>query len=307
MVCTIANATLGLQAVLSNIEVEKSSIVEVPSFTFTASPASILSSERELLFIDVDEDLRCIPTTKAELIMDVLPFGAPPRFPQWYKGLKHVLIDGAASFDSLQKIGLNPLFDDNISIVLSLHSTKLVGGGEGGVIISKNTELISRIKKWQNFGLDPINSSTRISSFAGTNAKMSEYACAVALASLDKWPETRAEYLKISDKANRIANEFGVRVHPAMAQGFATPNWLVITESKQKIESVQRAFTRFGFETKKWWGEGCHRMPAYASCKREKLEITERLSGQYLGLPFHLFLDETYWNQVQEIFSGISD
>ena len=305
MVCTISNATLGLQAVLTNINVDKSASVEVPSFTFSASVAAILSSMRNVSFIDIDNQMRCIPSEGAKLIMDVLPFGAAPRFPEWYRDADFVVVDGAASFDALKDVGLQKSMKENIAIVVSLHSTKLIGGGEGGIIISKNIELIQMIKKWQNFGFDIENTKNRSSTFAGTNAKMSEYSCAVTLASLDNWDVTRSDYLNIALQAKQICASINLNVHQAMTEDYATPNWIIISERKRQLEEIKKAFESLGFETKKWWQEGCHKMSAYSSFIKKPLTNTDSISERYLGLPFHLFLQNKYWYFAKKILSEI--
>jgi dTDP-4-amino-4,6-dideoxygalactose transaminase len=238
--------------------------------------------------------------------MDVLPFGAEPRLPEWYHKADFVLIDGAASFDALKEVGQSDIMSDRVAIVVSLHSTKLMGGGEGGIVLSKNTELITKIKAWQNFGFDLNNSRTRTSNFIGTNAKMSEYSCAVALASLDNWGENRENYLGISRTARAICTELGFEIHPAMKRGLATPNWILIPRDQSQSQKIEIAFDSAKFETRKWWNDGCHKMYAFSGYANEALPNTESLAGRYIGLPFHLYLPNEYWNRVHDLLSKCS-
>jgi dTDP-4-amino-4,6-dideoxygalactose transaminase len=301
MVCTISNATVGLQAVLSSINIPNTERVELPSFTFSASPAAVLLSGRKMHFVDIDTDFRCIPSGSSAIVMDVLPFGDEVRiFKDGYKP-DFLLIDGAASFDALRSIGRNPIMDDRVAIVISLHSTKLIGGGEGGIILSKNVELIQKIKKWQNFGFDLESQGNRTSLFPGTNAKMSEYSCAVTLASLEAWPETREKYRDISERASKISSDLEIVTHPAMRKRLITPNWIVVLDTPEQRKSLEELFSKNKIETRKWWSDGCHNMPAFENQPSSNLGTTKAIVNRYLGLPFHLYLDEKYWDLVQKI------
>jgi dTDP-4-amino-4,6-dideoxygalactose transaminase len=134
---------------------------------------------------------------------------------------------------------------------------------------------------------------------------MSEYSCAVTLASLDNWDVTRNDYLNIALQAKQICADINLNVHQAMDEGFATPYWVIVSEHKRQIEEIKKAFESSGFETKKWWQEGCHRMPAYFSFTKESLTNTDLISERNLGLPFHLFLPDKYWYLAKNILSGI--
>ena len=66
-------------------------------------------------------------------------------------------------------------------VVYSFHATKSFGVGEGGVVYSANTDLISRIRQTENFGF----SASRETTLTALNGKMSEYTAAIALSTLD--------------------------------------------------------------------------------------------------------------------------
>src|ERR1019366_10315163 len=74
-------------------------------------------------------------------------------------------------------------FLGNIPVALSLHATKCFATGEGGAVVSHNTDLVARASQTLNFG----SSGSRDSRTPSTNGKMSEYHAAVGLAELDGW------------------------------------------------------------------------------------------------------------------------
>ncbi len=303
-VCLVSNATVGLIAALSNSGLPEGSSVEVPSFTFTASVAAVLGSCMKPVLVDVDDELRAIPSNQRRVIMDVLPFGAGLREASWYEEFEFNVIDAAASFDALKDFGKHFLPQARYVIVLSLHATKLLGAGEGGVVISNDFEIIKRIKNWSNFGFDA-TTKERDSRNLGTNAKMSEYSCAVALGSLDRWPQVRSGYMTNAKIAAEYSQAAGLRVHSAMTQDLATPYWIVIDESDSRIQSLFALSVKQKVETRKWWEEGCHKMAAYSTLERNELKNTEHVSKRYLGLPFHNFITLESWKRIEALLGDI--
>lgn len=304
--CLIGNATLGLQAIAELIDVDPKSNFDLPSFTFAASPSSLISAKRRLRFLDIDNDMRCVPAYNSKVIMDVLPFGESIRVENWMNNLDFLIIDAAASFDALKSFGKNTKLVCPYALVVSLHSTKLLGAGEGGVVISSKPELIKQIKLWQNFGFDLDNSSARITMLNGTNAKMSEYSCAVALASFDKWDYVRSSYLQIQSFAYELSNRCGIQMHSAMRFGRVNPYWILIPEDIENRIAIERECRKMNFETRLWWQYGCHRMPGFTKIETVDLTNTEWISERYIGLPFHLHLPTDYWESISLLLENLS-
>lgn len=298
-VTLVSNATLAIAGALSYLPRQKNQNIECPSFTFSASPSAIITSGHSPFFVDIDEQMRMEPTGDSKFVLDVLPFGESLRIQSWYEQFDFVVIDAAASFDSLQNFGNNFKPDAQYAIVVSLHATKLMGAGEGGVVISNSPEVIEFLKHWSNFGFSTFGSIRR-SEYFGTNAKMSEYSCAVALASLDRWNSVRNDYLRISKEAKRISSLGNFEIHNAMKEGFATPYWIILHADPARITSVKNILDSKGVETRHWWDKGCHTMPAYSDVPRAELERTEYLATRYLGLPFHNFLSNEQWKLIYE-------
>ena len=101
-------------------------------------------------------------------------------YQSWHEHGVPVVVDAAASFGATAAGGH---FGKNFpgAVVFSFHATKAFGIGEGGLVYSRDTDLISRIRQAANFGF----SETRECVLTGLNGKLSEYAAAIALATLD--------------------------------------------------------------------------------------------------------------------------
>ena len=304
-ICLVSNATVGLigSLICSN---QTSEYVEAPSFTFTATPAAVLNAGLKLLMVDIDNEFRMVPTGENRCIVDVLPFGSKLRNKEWYESFDFSLIDAAASIDALEGFGEYFHVSKMYSIVVSLHATKLLGAGEGGVVISNNPEFIRKIQEWSNFGFSSQN-LVRESHFVGRNSKLSEYSCAIALASLDRWSKVRNRYLKNATLVEKISRNSGFKSFKTTLEGLVTPYWIVRHESEKRLQDLQKAAISQSIETRKWWGLGCHTMPGYIDVAHTALAETERQSGRYLGMPFHNFLTEGDFLKLQNLFAQLAN
>jgi dTDP-4-amino-4,6-dideoxygalactose transaminase len=189
---------------------------------------------------------------------------------------------------------------ENSILVVSLHATKLLGAGEGGVCITNSSEVAKELKAWSNFGFQ----GTRESKYVGTNAKLSEYNAAVGLASLDMWEETRAVLQQHLSKALKVSESCRLIPISSMLKNFVSPYWIVSFESSGARNLAQERLNKNGIETRTWWGDGCHTMPAYAPISRRELPNTEWAASTSLGLPFHAYLSDADFEHIHGVLSS---
>jgi dTDP-4-amino-4,6-dideoxygalactose transaminase len=287
----MSNATLALEGAIQT-RAKPNTIWDCPSWTFAATPLSIKRAGMRVRFQDVGPDWRMKPSEEgfSESIVDVLPFGDEANFGRFNLNIDSVVIDGAASFSNLDSIG--DQLPANVGLIVSFHATKILQTGEGGVFISKDSEWVEKVRKWSAFGFGV----DKQSSFESTNAKMSEYAGAVGLASLDQWPERRKKFLEITQRAGIISNKFNIQVHPALEKGLITPYWIIISD---KVKAIEKVFQEQGIETRKWWKNGCHKMPAFRSESIEFLPNTDYYVDNNLGLPFFVGLTDQQFKRIE--------
>lgn len=295
-ICILANGTLALEGAIAMSESEPGSWI-CPSWSFPATGISLRNQRKNFSFADVDDSWRVAPAKLDGIsgIMDVAPFGDDLDVER-FRGFSGIhIVDAAASFDALCKSKPFPT-STNIGVVLSLHATKLLGAGEGGVFISRNVEWVYKVKSWSSFGF---RSSIRESVQEGTNAKLSEYSAAVALSSLDGWPKRRERLLEIQSDLRSVSLLYGLEVHPAMQKGYVTPYWIVHS-SPQHISKLSSLLVARGFETRNWWGEGMHNMKLFSDISCESLLKTKYLTTSTLGLPFHSFLNKSDLKKIKK-------
>ena len=293
----LSNATLALIGAIATTPNEYK-VWQVPSWTFTATPSAIVAAGRSPRFVDVDEDWRAKFSSKKHNWVDVLPFGDEMRISYDKKPNDFLVIDGAASFDSLKNINFGSL--NSTAIILSLHATKLMSAGEGGVFITNDELWAKRLRNWSSFGFDFKN---RVSDSLGINGKFSEYNAAVGLASFYKWEINRERIVHLTERVNEISNKYSFYVTPAMRKGLATPYWIVQLKTNSQKVKLMKQFKLLGIETRDWWAAGCKQMPAFNKFATESLVNTKKLSETTIGLPFHLKLTNADLNRIDYAIS----
>ncbi len=291
-VVTVANGTLGLVGALQAQGVTPGKLCLIPSYTFAATPAAAIAAGLNPYFVDVSRETWALELDTAEAamrqlggqvaaVMPVSPFGAPIDAAAWDDfSARHgvnVVVDAAGAVDTLKP--------GRVPAMVSLHATKVLGVGEGGLVVARDPELITRIRRCSNFGFEAWHTGKGALE-AGGNFKMSEYTAAVGHAVLDAWPKTRETVISLAktyrDALNSIPgirqmNWFGRQGGAYCAVELAEPNG----------ERVVQQLELLGIESRLWWGRPCHRHPAYARFGHGDLANTEWLVPRVLSLPFY--------------------
>ena len=288
-VLVMANATLALEGLVRQSNQES---WRVPSWTFAATALAVSNAGRNFSFEDVEKESQVMKISSGtrQMSLATLPFGSDiPK--NWERFGMPPIIDAAASAGNIES-----LRDINVgsSLVISLHATKYLGCGEGAVVISGSSALISDLRSWSNFGLDEDRDFIR----QGTNAKMSEFQAAVCHAVLDDEQNRREDYLRIRRLASEVADALGIQ--SGVAHGLS-PYWIVSFKNQSVRDSLERTLAGQGIETRKWWANGCHRMPAFRRVpKGGLLRNTDHLARTTLGFPFHTDMTEKDFGTIHD-------
>lgn len=289
-VAAVANATLGLTLALSAAEARVGRFCLMPAWTFAASAHAVIAAGLKPYFLDVDPDSWALsPSAVLDAVnrlgpeavgavMPVMPFGGRIDAAAWDVFHEQtripVVIDAAAGFDTVR-----PTL---VPAVVSLHATKVLGAGEGGFVVSRNPALVVEVQRRSNFGFW----GAREARVAATNAKMSEYAAAVGLASLDAWSETQARWLAVAQHYRKaLASLDSVTPMPGLGS-YATSSVVVrLGATAGDTGAVALRLAALGVATRHWWGRGLQFETAFAACDRDPLPVTEALATQTIGLP----------------------
>ncbi len=305
-VVAVANATAGLTLSLLAASAAEAAgrLCIMPSWTHEATAVAVLRAGLTPWLHDVDAvTWQLDPATVADGIrrdprvahvMVTAPFGATVDPGPWGELAERtgvgVTIDAASGFDRLR--------GGPVDAVVSLHATKVLGIGEGGVVVAGGTARAARIRDLARLGL----SETRVLPQAGMNAKLSEYAAAVGLAALDEWPARRASLQRLRDHyATRLG---GQDQAPRLWRPDGMSSTLMVRLPRPTAAATAAALADQGIETRRWWHAGCHRQPAFAGLPRQPLPVSEALADSVLGLPFHTDLDAPAIDRIAAALLG---
>jgi dTDP-4-amino-4,6-dideoxygalactose transaminase len=203
-----------------------------------------------------------------------------------------VVIDAAAGFDSLTP-GETPA-------VVSLHATKVLASGEGGLVLSTNPRIIREVRTRSNFGFQVAREAV----VAATNAKLSEYHAAVGHASLDEWRDIRADWMRVAAAYRmEIGSSNRIRLQSGFGEAWVGSTCCLTTPIP--APAIERALAGEGIDTRRWWGGGAHVHPATAQYPRTSLPVTEKLANSTIGLPFYRDLDSTSIRKIAGIVRAV--
>ncbi|WP_216850877.1 DegT/DnrJ/EryC1/StrS aminotransferase family protein [Acidisphaera sp. L21] len=296
-IATVSNATQGLTLALQAQGPRKGSLCLMPAWSFAASAHSVVNAGLRPHFLDVEphaglltpehvlQVLAQMPPGRVGAVMPVAAFGHPVDVAAWDRFHEQtripVVIDAAAGFDSLRP--------GRVPSVISLHATKIMPAGEGGLVIARDKALIVDIERRSNFGF----MGGREARVAATNAKMNEYNAAVALAALDDWPGSRARFVAIAEIYARLLRRIpGVTLLPGYGITWISATVIVaFAPHHPPTDDIVNSLADAGVATRRWWCRGLHEEDAFSDCGREELPATNRWTESTLGLP--CFVDMT--------------
>lgn len=318
---TVANATQGLELVLQALQLAPQSRVLVPSLTFVATATAVLRAGHIPVLADVDVHTWLLTPqiaraacecTRIDAVMPVATFGMPHDMQAWQQFEEEmrvpVVIDAAAAYGSQWLRGAEG------TLVFSLHTTKSLPAGEGGLVVSTRAGLAARVRQLSNFGinLEPAaNVPVGTLASLGTNAKMSEYHAAIGLHSLQKWEliakERRGLKVNLIQELNQASghnltwqasNQDGTQMVPTLLCAR-----LPCAATRSALEQTcQQAH----ITTRRWYQPLLQHMPVLQQrCQVLDTPNAQALAQTLLGLPFFLGMTSAQRERVCGVVSAL--
>lgn len=290
----VTNGTVALQMAIKALELE-GEIITTP-FSFVATTSSIVWENCKPVFVDINKDSLNIDAEKIEAaitentsaILATHVYGNPcdvEKIDQIAK--KHnlkVIYDGAHAFGV--EINHKSIFEFGDISTCSLHATKLYHSIEGGLLFTKDPELLKKLAYIRNFGFDGPENFAEL----GLNGKNSEFHAAMGLANL-KYIE------EISKKRKTLTNRYDEKLNTLKAQ---RPIWHedsennasyypVIFESEELMLACKEHLQLNEIGTRRYFYPTLANALPYV--EPQSFSITDDISKRVLCLP--LFYDLT--------------
>jgi dTDP-4-amino-4,6-dideoxygalactose transaminase len=215
----VTNGTVALQMGIKALGIT-GEIITTP-FSFVATTSCIVWEGCTPVFVDIDEkSLNIDPskienaiTDKTQAILATHVYGNPCDVETIEKiAKKHnlkVIYDGAHAFGV--EVNGKSIFEYGDISICSLHATKLYHSVEGGLIITKDADLLKKLAYIRNFGISGFDTFAEL----GINCKNSEFHAAMGLVNL--------KYIKdIHDQRKELTERYNDKLKTLKAY---RPNW----------------------------------------------------------------------------------
>ncbi|MCB5185814.1 DegT/DnrJ/EryC1/StrS family aminotransferase [Methylobacillus gramineus] len=314
-VTTTSSATLGLELVLSSLDLPPGSKVIVPALTFVASLTTIIRAGYIPVIADIDPDswlltpaiaAEAATQSGAKAVLAVAAFGQPQDTLGWSEFQRqsgiHVVIDAAGAF------GSQWVEAPDIPVVYSMHATKSLAAGEGGIVVSGNATVNNTVRQLSNFGINlDANAGFPVGhlSFVGSNAKLSEYHAAVAHASLDQWDaQATLRHRIYHDYREALEHSCGDSLQWQIGIRLAAPTIFCVRMAAEARDRLEKICQHRQIATRRWYQPLLHQHAAkVAPIIKQPTPIAEAVANGLIGLPFSTFISNQDITDVVEAVS----
>ena len=322
----VSSGTAGLHLALLALNIGEGCEVIVPSFTFVAVANAVLYVRATPVFVDIDPiTLNLDParieeaiTPRTRAIIIVHTFGVPAEMDRILDVARRrdlAVIEDAceaigAEYDSRRVGG----FGD--AAVFAFYPNKQITTGEGGCVVTRNSDVAGRIRSLRNQGKP---SGSRMASAdpdhnpgldgadwfehveIGFNYRLSELACALGRAQLGRIDEILGKRQAVAERYQALlqgAADQGVGglQLPPLALPRCSISWFVYVvrltagsrTSSALRDRIQKTLSDRGIATGRYFAP-IHQQPAWRdhpSSHRAYLPQTEAIARGTLALPF---------------------
>lgn len=299
----VSNGTIALQMAIKALAL-KGEVITTP-FSFVATTHSIVWEGCTPVFIDIEEDslnidpkqIEAAITENTSAILATHIFGNPCDVEAIQQiADKHnlkVIYDAAHAFNI--EIEGNSIFNYGDIATCSFHATKFYHTGEGGLVITKNSDLLKKLSYIRNHGLHEDGGFASI----GTNAKNSEFHAALGLVNLRYVSEILKKRKAICEiYGERLQNKVGFQIW----KDGATKNYCylpVIFESEEQLLRVKKHLVTHQVYTRRYF------YPSLASSlpymNPVALPISKSISERCLCLPIYCDLSSKEVHRVCDL------
>jgi len=294
--------------------------VVVPSFTFLAGPAAIAWNNLRPVFVDVDpattnvtaQAVAAAITPRTVAIAACHNFGNPCDV----AGLSAIadehglplVVDAAHGFGAAQHG--RPVGAGATAQVFSLSPTKLVVAGEGGIVATDCDCLAHFVRLGREYG----NDGSYDALFPGVNGRLSELHAAVALRSFAQLDEVAGHRRRVSARYRDLLGRLpGIGFVEHAPGAVSSHKDFSVTIDPLRFgmtrDSVRRALTARGIETRTYYDPPCHRQTAYERFhdRTRILAATDLLAARSLSLPIGAHVDDAVVDEVCEAIASAQD
>ncbi|MCC6314300.1 MAG: DegT/DnrJ/EryC1/StrS family aminotransferase [Thermomicrobiales bacterium] len=313
----VSSCSVGLVFALQALGLQPGQKVALPAFTFVATAQAVLYAGGVPVFIDIDpdftisvDDLRAVLAADPEIamVMGVHTYGLPAQVDaidaaaaEAAERAGHpipILYDAAHALGST--VGDRAVGSFGDIEVFSLSATKTLVAGEGGVIASRHSDLIARLRAERNYGF----AGSYDAHAPGLNGKMSEFHAVIGLHNLNRLDELMAQRAaKAAAYADRIVQETDFLpppTRPGTAHTFKDFTILVPDHQRDRRDDIVAFLKRQGVDVRTYFAPALHRQGYFERFATRPLPTTDDLAARVIAIPFFASITDDEMTYVVE-------
>ncbi len=212
----VSSGSAALRLAVKAVSQGKAGVAILPSYTYIATLAAVMDAGLQPVFCDIDPHTFTMAPqalkeviehySNVKLVLPVTVFGVWPDMPAIMdlanKAGSLVILDNSHGFGTQsggQRVPPGP-----VAITFSLHATKIVPAGEGGLVVSSDPGLLAEIRRLRNHGL----ADAILNSIPSENAKMAELPAVVARHALKGLPDVLNRRRAYAARAGRFVSTY---------------------------------------------------------------------------------------------------
>lgn len=289
----IVNGTAALHVALLSLGIGPGDEVIVPDLTYIASANAVTYCGAQPVFADVDpvtwtlnpQDVERKLSFRTKAIMPVHLYGHPVEMDpilDLAKAHNLYVVEDAAEAHGAEYKGRRVGTLGDLG-VFSFYGNKIITTGEGGMIVTNNSELANKSRLLKGQGMDPQHRYWF--PIIGYNYRMTNMQAAIGLAQLE-----RIEWL--IERRREVAGWYDAALgslsilKPVEADWAKNSYWLYSICVNEEIERdlLLKHLLERGVETRPFFYP-MHKMPPYRDSTRDTFPVASRLAAQGLSLP----------------------
>lgn len=251
--CAVTSGGAGLLSILDYVGVKGAEVI-VPANTFWATAQAVRKAGAQVVYADCNREDLCMcyddmiskvtERTKAVVVVHIgghIAFDIK-KIAKFCNEKKIALIEDCAHAHGAEWNG-NAAGSFGIAGSYSFYATKTMPLGEGGMIVSKDKELIDWVKKYRNYGKEVLDGNVVTYPLKdGFNYRMNEFTAALGIVQLEHLPKILEWKRVLAEKFDQI---FENRVY--LPEGMKSGYYKYIVFDYQLKEETGKVFNKTDF------------------------------------------------------------
>ena len=307
----VSSGTAGLHLGLRAVGVSDGDEVVTSPFSFVASANVVIYERARPVFADIDpvtlnldpDAAAAAVTERTTALLPVHIFGYPADLTAFERLGLPIVEDACEALGAVDADGI-PVGGRGHPAAFAFYANKQLTTGEGGMVTTADGEVKERIDSERNQGRAP-NMDWLDHDRLGFNYRLSELACALGLAQLERLDEMLAGRARVASSYALALCEIEGLELPCEEVGRVRRGWFVYVVQLPRgldRDGVVRALRDLGIPSKPYF-PAVHLMSFYRDRfghREGEFPVCEDVSARSIALPFFPGMTESQVAQVAE-------